>query len=98
MDLSVCAHLHISCEFNFFLSTSFISGCFNIVSNYRNGISREKKKFLTANEMRHGGFAFPNSCYFPMIHIREMMLKVDTSECYESIHQDDIIKKPTHSY
>jgi hypothetical protein len=27
-----------------------------------------------------------------------MMLKVDTSECYESIHQDDIIKKPTHSY
>lgn len=45
VDLRICAYLHISGEFNFFLSTSFISGCFNIVSNYRNGISREKKKF-----------------------------------------------------
>lgn len=48
--------------------------------------------------MRLSGFAFLDSCYFSMTHIREMMLKVDISEFSTSIHQGDIIKNSLQSY
>lgn len=61
VDIDICVYLHTSSSINFFPSTSFIFGCFNMVSNYRNGVSGEKKTILTANEMRFCGFAL---CFF----------------------------------